>query len=663
MITTSKKPGHQYFRKLMVLPVAAIVIGLFAFSYQRKDENFKLTATDKHFTVVIDAGHGGTDPGAIAADGTSEKNIVLAIAQKIKSLNEDPNIKIVLTREDDNSPELKTRSELVTMENANLFLSLHLGSGAKGKESTKNGFEVFVSKKNNQYYSENKIWATILLNYFTQLHTTNNVIRQRDAGIGVLDQAKCPSALVECGYLTNTTDLDFIKKTESQEKIARSILMAIDQYAMQQKSADWEERKENVNDTTEMPSVTKIKWIENFIPSEKKTPKVAQLKIWSDSKTYGVWLDNKRVSSGELSRYKSSDFALYNVSKLAKNAHNYGNHFYQVDLWTNEAFEKMQKNKAAGTKKYLVIKDTTKPLLGNRFEKSLIVIDGKIQEGLKVSDIDKQLSIGEIQSFNVLKGPSAIFNYGDKGKNGVIEIVTKKNNLKEIAGIEKNIIVSDNKVFSEVETEPSFPGGDAKWKQYQKVQLNQNIPIQKGAPKGTYTVIVQFVVKTDSFLINIKALTNHGFGMEEEAVRLISKGPRWIPALQNGKQVNAIRKQPVTFVVTEQVNKLITEASLQKTGNGIPKTPEISLDNLRKATPIQLLQLPEGTEIVSYKFTIDLDDDSIVEVPNTGNSFSPATTNQFNKASAGRMITFERITIMENGKEKKIPAKIYTVTN
>jgi BlaR1 peptidase M56/Gram-negative bacterial TonB protein C-terminal len=560
----------------------------------------------------------------------------------------------------------------------------------------------------------------------------------------------------------------------------------------------------NIGDTTEKPSVTKIKWIEDFTPSEKKSPTAAQLKIWSDSKTYGVWLDNKRVSNAELSKYKPSDFALYNISKLEKNAKNYGNHFYQVGLWTNEAFEKMQKNKTADTGKYLIIKDTTKPLLGNRFEKSLIVIDGKIREGLTADDVDKQLNSTDIESISVLKGPSAISKYSDKGKNGVIEIITKKsaaNKTKEVTTQERNAVEADNIIFDKVEIEPSFPGGDAKWKQYLKAVLNQNIPAQKGATVGTYTVIVQFIVKTDSFLTNIKPLTNHGFGMEEEAIRIISKGPKWVPALQNGKKVNAYRKQPITFivgegkknfpsgikttsnmlnevvvagylkdkghyanlpknaivpsfvgnetewrkhlernvnsmvpidnglptgsyttvtqflvkadgstsefksltnhgygmeeealrviksakqlepaivndekvnsykkqpitfVVTERTSKLITEAKSQKAGNNTPQIPEISLGKLKRATPLQLLQLPEGIEIVGYKFTIDLPNDDIVAVANTGKKFNSATKNLLLTTTAGRYITFDRITIMENGKEKKIPSKVYVVTN
>lgn len=550
MITTSKKPSHQYLRKLMVLPVAAIVIGLFAFSYQRKKENFRLSATDKPFTVVIDAGHGGADAGVIATDGTSEKNIVLAIAQKIKSLNEDANINIILTREDDIPLELKKRSELISEHNANLFLSLHISSEAPEKGNSKSGVEIFISKKNNKYYSENKIWAAILLNYFMQLHTTNNVIRQRDAGILVLDQADCPAALIECGYLTNTKDLDFIKQTDNQDKIARSILMAIDQYAMQQKSADWEERK------TVMPDTAK--------------PEI-------------IFIKNKVTGKLE---------GAYNGKKI-KEVNAFGHPEQLVFI----------------------------------FEREMAIIS-------------KEQSI-EIRS-----------KYGNDLEKIITKPVVKE---EEKENKEKN--------FSKVEIEPSFPGGETKWKQYLKAALNQNTASQKGAPAGTYTVIVQFMVKTDSFITNNKALTNHGFGMEEEAIRLISKGPRWVPGLQNGKQVNAIKNQPVTFVVTTKPGKLLTGAQPQKVVNSTTQIPEISLDKLREATPLQLLQLPEGTEIVGYNFSIDLSHDEIIEVINYGKDFNSATKKHILNATAGKFITFDRITIKENGQEKKQPSKAYAVTH
>jgi protein TonB len=63
--------------------------------------------------------------------------------------------------------------------------------------------------------------------------------------------------------------------------------------------------------------------------------------------------------------------------------------------------------------------------------------------------------------------------------------------------------------------------------------------------------VVQFIVDKDGNVSEVKALTSHGYGMEEEAVRVIKRGPKWTPAIQNGRQVKAYRKQPITFVVTE----------------------------------------------------------------------------------------------------------------
>jgi TonB-dependent SusC/RagA subfamily outer membrane receptor len=193
---------------------------------------------------------------------------------------------------------------------------------------------------------------------------------------------------------------------------------------------------------------------------------------------------------------------------------------------------------------------------GNKMDSSnkpLVLIDGVKQARNSTDEILKSIDPLMIQSMNVLKGEAAIAKYGEEARNGVIEIITKKNTaneIKEVTVSEKRLDGADNKIFTKVETDPSFPGGAAKWKQYLKVALNANIPSQKGAPVGIYTVIVQFVVKKDSFITDVKALTNHGFGMEEEAIRLISKGPRWIPAMQNGKQVTSYWKQPVTFYVT-----------------------------------------------------------------------------------------------------------------
>ncbi len=106
--------------------------------------------------------------------------------------------------------------------------------------------------------------------------------------------------------------------------------------------------------------------------------------------------------------------------------------------------------------------------------------------------------------------------------------------------------------FQKVEEEASFPGGLPSWRTFLMKNLDPNIPIDNGAPSGKYTVTVQFVVGKDGAVSNIKALTNFGFGMEEEVVRIIQKSGNWSPALQNGKAVNAYRKQPVTFVLEQE---------------------------------------------------------------------------------------------------------------
>jgi periplasmic protein TonB len=110
----------------------------------------------------------------------------------------------------------------------------------------------------------------------------------------------------------------------------------------------------------------------------------------------------------------------------------------------------------------------------------------------------------------------------------------------------------ENKVFEKVEIEASFKGGEAAWRKYLERNLNANTPVDNGAPEGTYTVWVQFIVDKAGVISDVKALSSHGYGMEEEAVKVIRKGPAWVAAIQNGRAVKAYRKQPITFVVTSE---------------------------------------------------------------------------------------------------------------
>lgn len=106
-------------------------------------------------------------------------------------------------------------------------------------------------------------------------------------------------------------------------------------------------------------------------------------------------------------------------------------------------------------------------------------------------------------------------------------------------------------VFQKVETEASFPGGQSSWARYLVKNLRTDVPANNKAKPGRYTVVVQFVVSTDGDISDVKALSKQGFGMEEEVIRVLTKGPKWIPATQNGRNVKALKKQDVTFVVSE----------------------------------------------------------------------------------------------------------------
>lgn len=115
-------------------------------------------------------------------------------------------------------------------------------------------------------------------------------------------------------------------------------------------------------------------------------------------------------------------------------------------------------------------------------------------------------------------------------------------------------------IFSKVEKEASFPGGDAAWKEYLQKNMSAFNPADNGAPIGYYTVKAQFIVDKDGNVTNVKPLTHEGYGMEQEVVRILLKSGKWEPAFQDGRNVKAYRKQPVSFVVEEEGVNFISKS-------------------------------------------------------------------------------------------------------
>jgi protein TonB len=97
--------------------------------------------------------------------------------------------------------------------------------------------------------------------------------------------------------------------------------------------------------------------------------------------------------------------------------------------------------------------------------------------------------------------------------------------------------------------EAEFPGGDDGWSKFVFENVNAKVPIKNKAPVGVYKVIISFVVDEKGKVSNIKPVTNFGYGMEEEAMRVIRKSPRWSPLIYLGEQMKAFRVQPFSFVI------------------------------------------------------------------------------------------------------------------
>ncbi len=127
-----------------------------------------------------------------------------------------------------------------------------------------------------------------------------------------------------------------------------------------------------------------------------------------------------------------------------------------------------------------------------------------------------------------------------------ISFIADRGTWKEFK--EDGTIASVDSVFTRDEENARFPGKDG-WRLFLEKNLDGSVPIRNGATGGQATVIVQFIVEKDGTLTHMKALTNNGYGTEEEVLRMLKKSPRWIPAKKYGRAVKAYRKQPVTFQI------------------------------------------------------------------------------------------------------------------
>lgn len=313
---------------------------------------------------------------------------------------------------------------------------------------------------------------------------------------------------------------------------------------------------------------------------------------------------------------------------------------------------------------------------------SLIVFNGKILGyGKDLGDqLEKMMSKGIFKgSMTLLKDKWATDKYGEAGKNGVVEIVETINHTSDYIKVEKY----QEPVFTKSEIDPQFPGGQDGWRKYLIKNLNAGIALKEGWKPGTYTVTIQFVVGKEGNLSKFEALNYEGSKTAQHCIDIIRNGPKWLPALQNGRKINAIYKQPVTFLIEggkenpklmnndrntlpgevvavgykESGTRQLPVAYLISPGEGT----NIKLEDLQKCTELKLQTNNKNLKIVSYTFNIDLSNGDIAVTGMSGPSFSTRTSQLIASAKSGHMITFESILAKDGEKLVKIPAKFFNI--
>lgn len=221
-------------------------------------------------TVVIDAGHGGKDPGAIGINGVKEKDINLAIAIKLGALIEKEldGTNVVYTRSTDKFVELYKRGKLANENNGKLFISIHCNSTPR-KPTNRSGFEIYllrpgrtteaisiaerensvieyednpsryqeltdenfilVSMAHSSYMRYSEQFSDLLNKQFTKsLSIPSQGIKQ--AGFYVLVGASMPNVLIETGFLSNRKDAEYLSSKKGQQSIAQSIFEAVKEF-------------------------------------------------------------------------------------------------------------------------------------------------------------------------------------------------------------------------------------------------------------------------------------------------------------------------------------------------------------------------------------------------------------------------------------------------
>ena len=172
--------------------------------------------------VIVDAGHGGHDPGAISPTGIQEKNINLRVAAKVARLLEERGIGVVMTRWQDEYIEKEERAAIANRRKADLFVSIHADSAPSRSAQ---GFTIYVATA----ASAGSYRAAHAINQAMESTGTNNR-GVREADYSVLVNTDGPAVLIELGYLSNAQDAARLADDPFRDRLAQAIADGIQAY-------------------------------------------------------------------------------------------------------------------------------------------------------------------------------------------------------------------------------------------------------------------------------------------------------------------------------------------------------------------------------------------------------------------------------------------------
>lgn len=190
---------------------------------------------EKEKVIVIDAGHGGADPGMIGIGGLEEKGINLAVSMKLKEALENQGFTVVMTRQEDkglyeegtrNKKVQDMQNRIEIMEKAKPILAVSIHQNSYTEESVK-GPQVF-------YYETSAEGQKLAVNIQSALNTELSTERPRkekgNTSYFLLKKSPCVLNIVECGFLTNKKEAELLQTEEYQQKIVGAVVKGIVQY-------------------------------------------------------------------------------------------------------------------------------------------------------------------------------------------------------------------------------------------------------------------------------------------------------------------------------------------------------------------------------------------------------------------------------------------------